>query len=120
MTIYHNGECSKSRGALEILREQRIPHEVRWYIADPLTAEELIALLQKLRMSAKDLVRTSEPYFSANLQGQTLTENDWIAVLLDHPELIERPIVEHGDKAIIARPPERVTSFFENTGADEP
>jgi arsenate reductase len=112
ITIYHNGQCSKSRGALEILQEEHIPHEVRWYLAEPLSEKELKALLKKLRMTASELVRRSETYFKEHLSGKTLSEEEWLAELAAHPELIERPIVVHGRKAIIARPPERLREIL--------
>ena len=106
--IYHNGECSKSKGALEILQEKQIPHTVRWYLAEPLTREELSALLQKLGMQPSQLVRKSEALYKEQYEGKEISENDWLGILTDNPILIERPIAEKGDKAIVARPPERV------------
>lgn len=108
ITIYHNGRCSKSRGALEILQEKEIPHEVRWYLNEPLSAKELKALLKKLGIPAVELVRKSEIFFKENLKGKTLSEAEWIQEMVAHPQLIERPIVEHGDRAVIARPAERL------------
>ncbi len=108
ITILHNGRCSKSRGALEILQEEQIPHQVRWYLQEPLDAKELKALLRKLRMAAAELVRKSEPYFKEHLAGRSLSEEEWITELVEHPELMERPIVVNGRKAVVARPPERL------------
>jgi arsenate reductase len=108
ITIYHNGECSKSRGALEILQDEHIPHQVRWYLAEPLRIEELKELLHKLGMPASAIVRQGEPWYQQNLADKELTEDEWLATLVAHPELIERPIVENGNKALIARPPERL------------
>ena len=106
--IYHNGICSKSKGALEILIEQNIPHEIRWYLADPLTKEELKALLKKLGMNASELVRRNEECYIQNYEGKTISDTEWLNILANNPVLIERPIVEKGDKAIIARPPEKI------------
>lgn len=108
ITIYHNGQCSKSRGALELLQEEGIPHHVRWYLAEPLSTEELEALLKKLGMPASALVRNNEEYFLDNLAGKDFSEEEWLEILITHPELIERPIVVNGDKAVIARPAERI------------
>jgi len=108
ITIYHNGECSKCRGALEIMQEQGIPHIVRWYLADPLSMEELSALLKKLGMQASALVRTGEPLYKELCEGKNISEEEWLTILAERPVLIERPIIEKGEKAIIARPPERL------------
>ena len=112
ITIYHNGRCSKSRGALEILQEENIPHEVRWYLTEPLSARELKALLQKLAMKAEDLIRKNETYYKEQLKGKKLSQAEWIKEMLGHPELIQRPIVTNGDKAIVARPPERLQEIL--------
>ena len=113
LTIYHNGECSKSRGALEIVQEQGIPHTVRWYLTDPLSRDELIALLHKLNIPAAALVRKSEPLYAQITQSGQPSEQEWLGLLAEHPILIERPIAELGSRAIIARPPERILSLLE-------
>src|SRR5690349_4630040 len=115
ITIYHNGECSKCRGALEILQERNIPHDVRWYMAEPLSKSELTALLKKLGIPPSQLIRTSEPFFAERYAGKNLTEDEWLDILVATPSLIQRPIVEKGDKAIIARPPEKIFEIINNS-----
>jgi arsenate reductase (glutaredoxin) len=118
--IYHNGECSKCKGALEILQEAHIPHEVRWYLAEPLTEAELKTLLEKLHMPPSQLVRKSEPLYKENYEGKDISENEWLTILAENPILIERPIVEQGDKAIIARPPEKVFELINRLRQSSP
>lgn len=108
ITIYHNNRCSKSRGALQILQEQSIPHTIRPYLEEPFSKKELVALLKKLGIKASALVRRSETYYKEHLSGSDFSEQQWIDELLAHPELIERPIVVNGNKAVVARPPERL------------
>ena len=108
ITIYHNGCCGKSRGALEILQEQKIPHTVRWYLTEPLSKIELKALLKKLGMQPSELVRKNEELYKEQYKGKNISEQQWLTILAENPVLIERPIVEKGDKAIVARPPEKV------------
>jgi len=117
VTIYHNGECSKSKGALEILQEQGVPHTVRWYLMEPLSEAELRALLLKLHLPASALVRKSEPLYKEQFEGKTLTEEQWLHILIENPELIERPIVEIAETALVARPPERI---FDLIGPPKP
>ncbi|OJW78605.1 MAG: arsenate reductase (glutaredoxin) [Bacteroidetes bacterium 46-16] len=112
ITVYHNGQCSKCRGALELLQEKNIPHTVRWYMADALSAEELDGLLVKLKMKAHELLRTGEELYKTEYAGKTLDDEDWKKILIAQPELMQRPIVVKGDKAIIARPPEKVLSIL--------
>ncbi len=108
ITIYHNGECSKCRGALEILQERGIPHAVRWYLAEPLSAGELVALLGKLNMKPSELVRTSEELYMQHYAGKNISEEEWVTILAENPMLMQRPIVEYGNKAVVARPAERM------------
>lgn len=112
LIIYHNGECSKCRGALEILQEQGIPHTVRWYLAEPLTREELRNLLEKLRIHPLELIRQNESLFVNNYAGKTLSDEEWLSVLIRHPELMQRPILECGARAAIARPPEKLPGLL--------
>ncbi len=106
--IYHNSRCTKSREALEILRTENIPHEVRFYLEDPLNETEIRALLKKLQVPAVDLVRKNEEIYKEQFKGRELSEEEWIAALAKFPRLIERPVVVNGNRAVIARPPERV------------
>ena len=108
ITIYHNGACSKCSGALELLQERGIPHEVKWYLAEPLSKPELQDLLKKPGMQPSELVRKSELLYVTNYMGENMSEDEWLNVLTESPILIQRPIVENGDKAVIARPAERM------------
>lgn len=106
--IYHNNRCSKSRGALELLREAGVPHEIHYYLENPLTEHDIRALLKKLNIPAAELVRKNESVYKDQYSGKELKEDEWIRVLAQHPELIERPVVVNGNRAVIARPPERL------------
>jgi arsenate reductase (glutaredoxin) len=112
LIIYHNGACSKCRGALELLQQLGVPHTVRWYIAEPLTEQELRTLQGKLGMPASQLVRTGEELYKQHYEGRKMSEEEWLAALIQHPELMQRPIAELGDRAIVARPPEAVLDFL--------
>ena len=96
--IYHNPKCSKSRCALEHLKNTDKEYEVIDYLKKGVTTDELKSLLNKLKMQPIDLVRTKELY-----QGKTLTDEEVIAAMVAHPQLIQRPIVVEGDKARIER-----------------
>ncbi|MGH8051722.1 MAG: arsenate reductase (glutaredoxin) [Arenimonas sp.] len=107
-TIYHNSKCSKSNAALTLLHEHGIWVEVIHYIETPLSNEVLHKLLEQLGMEANKLVRFGEPV--AQELGITLNDNrdkdEWINLMIEHPILIERPIVVINNKAVIGRPPE--------------
>lgn len=112
LTIYHNPRCSKSRGALKILEEKGLSPDVRYYLKEALSEEELKFLLNKLGIRAEDLVRKGEKLYKEQYKGKTLSEAEWIHVLTEHPRLIERPIVIKGNKAVIGRPPEKVMELI--------
>lgn len=112
LLLYHNGECSKSKGALELLQDAGADFDVRWYLTEPLNAEELTALLQRLGMSVCDLVRKNEPVYKERFEGRELSEPQWIEAIVEFPALMERPLLQRGDKAIICRPPERIKEFL--------
>jgi arsenate reductase len=112
LIIYHNGECSKSKGALELLQEMGVPHTVRYYLHEPLRNDELRLLLQKLGIKAYELVRKHEAIYKEKYEGKTLTEDEWLEALAEYPILIERPIVEKGEKAVIARPAEKALEII--------
>ncbi|MCE3251284.1 MAG: arsC [Cellvibrio sp.] len=109
ITLYHNPRCSKSRDALALLREQGQEPEVILYMQTPPTAKSLKALLAKLGIGARDLLRTGEDaYKELGLADETLSETALIKAMVENPKLIERPIAVNGDKAVIGRPPENV------------
>ena len=112
ITIYHNPRCSKSRQTLELLKTQGIEPTVSLYLDSPLSAKTLSVLLQKLGIQASQLIRKNEAYYKENLKGLELTENQLIEAMVQHPKLIERPIVVAGDKAALGRPPEAVLEII--------
>lgn len=113
ITIYHNPRCSKSRSACQIVAERGIPATVINYLETPPDIDELRSLLAKLGMPASELVRRGEAVFKENYAGKTLGEDDWLAALVAHPILIERPIVVRGERAVIGRPPEKVLALLD-------
>lgn len=109
--VYHNGECSKCKELTEILSAKGLPVDYKFYLHEPLTTEELKDLLRKLQLPATALLRQSEPLF-AQYEGKQFTEGEWLQIIIDHPVLLQRPIVVLDDKAIIARPPEKVLEIL--------
>lgn len=110
--IYHNPRCSKSRSACALIAEKGLAAEVVEYLRIPPSKEELRVLLQKLGMKPAEIVREGEAVFKEHYAGRTLTDDEWLAAMVEHPVLIERPIVVCGDKAVVARPPEKVLELL--------
>lgn len=111
--IYHNPRCSKSRATLALLEERGVELDVVEYLTDTPSKATLRKLLSKLGLRPRDIVRSAEPEFKAS--GLTLDASDdaLLDLMIEHPKLIERPIVEIGEKARIGRPPERVLAILE-------
>jgi arsenate reductase (glutaredoxin) len=113
ITLYHNPRCSKSRNALDLLRAQGHEPDIVLYLDTPPTAKQLKALLAKLGISARELLRKSEDaYKELNLADLKLSEAALIKAMVENPKLIERPIAISGDKAVIGRPPENVLQII--------
>ena len=112
MKIYHNPRCNKSRQALAIVEKNASAFEIVEYLKNPLTVEEIKVLLPQLNIKARELVRTQEAIWEEDYKGKILTDNEIINIMAKNPKLIERPIVEHNNKAVIGRPPENVLSLF--------
>ena len=113
VTIYHNPRCSKSRQTLQLLQDNGIDPEVVLYLVDTPNADQLDALLVKLKMSARDLLRKGEEdYKTLNLKDPSHSDADLVATMAAHPKLIERPIVVVGERAVLGRPPENVLELL--------
>lgn len=107
-TIYHNPRCRKSRAGLAYLSEKNMEYRVREYLKDPLTEAELAALVMKLNLKPRELVRTQEELYKKELKGLNLNDGEWIKVMVENPRLIHRPIVEGKYKAVVGDPPEEI------------
>jgi arsenate reductase len=110
--IWHNNRCGKSRSALKILQEKCLPFEVKNYLENPPSEMELKHVLNLLGIKAHDLIRTGESLYKEKFKGKNHTEKEWITILSENPILIERPIVLCGNKAVVARPPEKVSDIL--------
>ena len=113
VTIYHNPRCSTSRQVLEMIRAAGVEPRIVEYLKTPPSRDELRAVLQKLGMKASELVRRGEEEYKQHYAGRTLTEDEWLDALIEHPILIERPIVVRGDHAVVGRPPEKVLELLD-------
>lgn len=113
LILYHNPRCSKSRAALQLLEDRGLTPEIVRYLDTPPTAAQLSAVLGKLGIAARALLRTGEDdYKTLNLAAPELSEAQLIAAMVAHPKLIERPILIAGDRAVVGRPPENVLEIL--------
>ena len=112
MIIYHNPRCAKSRAGLQYLEEKGYEIEVRKYLSDGLSEEQLKEIIEKTGKDAFHFVRTNEPEYNSKYKGKKLTNEQWIKVLTENPKLLQRPIVINGNKAVLANPPENIEDIM--------
>jgi len=113
VTIYHNPRCSKSRQTLDLLRQQGLEPRVIEYLKTPPSHEEIEHILQLMQSEPRALLRSNEnEYRDNNLDDPGLSRQQLINAIVDHPVLLQRPIVLANGKAAIGRPPERVLEIL--------
>lgn len=112
MKIYHNPRCSKSRQGLAMLKEANVDLEIIEYLKNPLTKSEVKDLLKKLNIPAIELIRKNEAIWKEQFKNKNLSENELVEAMVAFPKLIERPIIEKGDEAVIGRPLEKISPLI--------
>ena len=112
MKIYHNPRCSKSRKTLQLIQDVNKDVEIVEYLNVPPTRADLKSVLDLLGIAPKQLLQKNEALFKEKFKGKSFTDEEWIDIMIDHPKLIERPIVVEGERAILGRPPENVLSLL--------
>ncbi len=111
--IYQKPTCSKCRATLSILKESKEEFESINYYEVPLTSNQLRELREKLGLSVRDMLRSEEQLaHSLNLARRQLSDDELIDIMVENPDLIQRPIVVRGDKAVLCRPPENVMKLL--------
>ena len=105
ITVYQKPTCSKCRETLGLLRERGVEFEAVNYYERPVTAEELRGLLEKLGLSPREILRKDEPVArSLGLGDREVPDDELIRLMVENPDLIQRPIVVRGDRAVFGRP----------------
>ncbi|QIV96805.1 arsenate reductase [Allofrancisella inopinata] len=112
MKIYHNPKCSKSRQAKQILDKQDVNYDEHLYLDNPLSIEELKGLLKKLKLSIRDIIRTKEELWKESFKDNEYSEDQIIEIVAKNPRLLERPIIEHKDFAVVARSEDKIAEML--------
>ena len=113
--VLHNPRCKKSRDTVAYLESNNIPHQIIKYLESPPSINELQTIVKQLGIKPEELIRKKEKIFQElELGSATLSDIEWIEVMVEHPSLIERPIVQYGKKAAIGRPLENVIELFKD------
>jgi arsenate reductase (glutaredoxin) len=114
LTVYEKPTCSKCRELFVLLTERGVDFERVNFHLEPLAEERIAELLAKAGLSPAEAVRTKEPVYAQLAIGErSLSDGELIALMAEHPELLQRPIVERGDRAVLARPAERVLELLD-------
>ena len=113
ITIYQKPTCTTCRQVYTALKESGVDFEAVNYYVDPISKAKLKELLKKMGMSASELLRKKEDiYKELKLDERELSEDEIINLMMKYPDLIQRPIVEKGNKAILARPAEKLKEIL--------
>ncbi|WP_432772943.1 arsenate reductase family protein [Francisella salimarina] len=112
MKIYHNPKCSKSRQAKQVLDQNSINYDTYLYLDNPLAVKEIEELLAKLKLSITDIIRTKEAIWKENFKDGEFTNDELIQIVASNPKLLERPIIEHNDFAVVARSDEKIQEIL--------
>jgi arsenate reductase (glutaredoxin) len=110
--IYHNPRCKKSRSGVEYLKQKGLEFSVVEYMKEPFSIEGLKEVLAKLNLSPQEIIREQEEIYKKQFKGKSFTHEEWIKILIEHPNLIKRPIVVKDYKAVWADPPENIEKLF--------
>ena len=113
ITIYQKPTCTTCRQVYMALKEGGVDFKAVNYYLEPIPKAKLKELIKKMGISAEELLRKKEPiYKELRLNEKKLSEDEIIDLMVKHPDLIQRPIVEKGNKAILARPAERLKEIL--------
>jgi arsenate reductase len=113
IVIYQKPTCTTCRQVYAALKDSGVEVDAVDYYLDPIPRSKLIELLRKMRMTPRELLRTKEPiYKTLRIGERDLSDDDIVDLMVEHPDLIQRPIVEKGARAILARPAERLRDIL--------
>ncbi len=113
ITVYQKPTCTTCRQVYAALKESAVDFDAVNYYVDPISKSKLKELLKKMKISAEELLRKKEDiYKTLKLADKKLSDDELIDLMAKHPDLIQRPIVEKGNKAILARPAERLKEIL--------
>jgi arsenate reductase len=113
ITVYEKPTCTKCREMDRLLRESGVDFEKVNYYIEPLSKKQLTELIRKMKITPRELLRTSEPiYRELGLAKGDFSDAELISLMIKHPDLIQRPIVERGDRAVLGRPVENVKQLL--------
>ncbi len=113
ITIYQKPACSKCRATLALLKDSGQEFDAVNYYEVPLTIESLRELIEKLGLPVRDVLRSDEPLArTLKLAERQISDDELLRIMVENPDLIQRPIVVRGDEAVLCRPPENIMKLL--------
>ncbi|MEA3503737.1 MAG: ArsC/Spx/MgsR family protein [Bacteroidota bacterium] len=112
LKIYHYPRCRVSRAGMQVLIDKKVDFEIRKYITEPLSVEEIKILLTKLNLPASEVIRTSEEVYKKKFKNKKFNNDEWISIMIEFPKLIKRPIIESDYKAVIGEKKENIINLL--------
>ena len=113
ITVYEKPTCTTCRKVLKILIENGVDFEKINYYIEPFKKSQLQSLMSKMKMKPSEILRAKEEiYKKLKIKEKNFSEDEILELMIKHPDLVQRPIVEKGNKAILARPPEKINELF--------
>ena len=113
IVVYQKPTCTTCRQVHAALKESGVDFDAVNYYVDPIPKKKLIELLRKMKMTPRELLRTKEPiYKTLRIADRDLSDDEIVDLMIENPDLIQRPIVEKGARAILARPAEKLKEIF--------
>jgi arsenate reductase len=113
LVVYEKPTCTTCRKLVKLLKEQGVPFERLNYFVEPIPREKLRELLTKMGLDPRELLRTREKkYRELGLKDPSVSEEEIFEAMVEHPELIQRPIIERGPRAVLGRPVEKVLELL--------
>jgi len=113
LTVYEKPTCTMCRRMVKLLTEKGVDFNRLNYFIDPLPREKLVSLMEKTGLPPREFLRTRErAYKELGLKDPSVSDDVLIDAMVEHPELLQRPIIERGDRAVLGRPVERVLELL--------
>jgi arsenate reductase len=113
IVIYQKPTCTTCRQVHALLKDSGVDFDTVDYYVDPIPRPRLLELLEKMQLAPRQLLRTKETiYKTLKLGDRDLSDDEIVDLMVKHPDLIQRPIVENGARAILARPAERLKEIL--------
>jgi len=110
--IYHNPQCKKSREGLKYLQNKRINFQIKKYHIEGISSEEHKKIFVMLDKKPLEMVRKQESDFKNNYKGKSFSDDEWVSIISKNLKLLQRPIIVHGYKAVLANPPENLDDLI--------